>query len=178
MADVENAAPAAKKDLAKLPAGVMPDADYFANADEHAAWLRGQTRAPFGSYQQKLAYKKRSGYYRHWFNDVPGRVEQAIAHGYAHVKETGKPVKRPVGVAKEGGVMYAVLLEIPEQIWREDKQAEQEAVSEQARAIKEGRVASKSGDGLKPDDGNKFYTPNAGISLKEGAGRKPTGSGL
>lgn len=177
MSDTETAAPAAKKDIGKLPAGIMPDADYFSNADEHAAWLRGQTRAPFGSYQQKLAYKKRQGYYRHWFNDVPGRVEQAIAHGYAHVKEAGKPVKRPVGVAREGGIMYGVLLEIPEAIWRDDKAQEQAEVSEQARHIKEGRVASKSGDGLKPSDGDKFYTPNSGISLKEGTGRK-TGSGL
>jgi hypothetical protein len=163
-----------KKAAAQIKPGTIPDADSFSNAEEHAAWIRSQTRKPFGSYQQKLAYAKRQGYYRHWFNDEPGRVEAAIAHGYAHVKEQGKPVKRPVGTAKQGGVLYAFLLEIPEVIWREDKAAEQEEVTRLDRSIREGKVANKPGDGIRPQDGDKFYTPKEGIHVREG-GRGKSG---
>lgn len=171
MTNVEDA----KKATSKAAVPVIPDADHFSNAEEHAAWIRSQVRKPWGSYQQKLAYAKRQGYYRHWFNDEPGRIESAIAHGYAHVKEQGKPVKRPVGTAKQGGVLYGYLLEIPEVIWREDKAAEQQEISDQERRVKAGAIAKRPGDGLSEQDGSKFYTPREGITFKEGTGRGKSG---
>lgn len=164
-----------KKGPAMLKPGTIPDADHFSNAEEHATWIRSQARKPWGSYQQKLAYAKRQGYYRHWFNDEPGRVESAIAHGYAHVKEQGKPVKRPVGTARQGGKLDAYLLEIPEVIWKEDKAAEQQEISDQERRVKSGAVAKQPGDGLSEHDGSKFYTPKEGITFKEGTGRGKSG---
>jgi hypothetical protein len=103
-------------------------------------------RKPFGSRQQKLAYEERPGYHRHWFNDTPGRVEQALEAGYTYVQDKdGKKVSRVVGVAEGGGPLTAFLMEIPEEWYKEDMAAEQRRVDEMDGAIRKGAVSGEPG---------------------------------
>jgi hypothetical protein len=97
------------------------------------------TRKPFGSQNQKLYLPPRPGYYRHWFNDVPGRIDEALAAGYTHVLDAqGRPISRLVGRTDRGDGMRAYAMELPEEWFREDMQRGQELVDSRAAGIKRG----------------------------------------
>ena len=99
-----------------------------------------RTRKPFGAQTQKLAYEQREGYHRHWFNDTPGRIEQAIAAGYEHVVgRDGKNMSMPVGVhANQPGALIAFLMEIPQEWFDEDMAAQQQIIDEKMELINRG----------------------------------------
>lgn len=106
------------------------------------------TRKPFGSTTQKLAYPPRSGFHRHWFNEEPGRIDSALGAGYTHVEDKeGKKVQRVVGVGAGGGPLNAFLMEIPEEWYEEDMKRQEKAVMEMDESIRRGTVASAPGDG-------------------------------
>lgn len=109
-----------------------------------------EKRRPFGSQVQKLAYEARTGYHRHWFNDSPGRIEQAKEAGYTPVMDKeGKQVVRVVGTNPAGGALLGYLMEIPQEWYDEDMAQGQRQVDERDLAIKTGSVAGKVGeDGL------------------------------
>ena len=122
---------------------------------------RRKDRKPFGSALQKLAYPPREGFYRRWFNDVPGRIQKAIDAGYEHVKDpkTGKPESRVVGVQEgSGAALYAFLMETPLEWYNEDMKAEQKVIDERERSIREGRLNVQPGDNR--------YIPGQGINIR------------
>ncbi len=121
---------------------------------------RRRERKPFGSSLQKLAYAPREGYYRRWFNDIPGRVQKAKDAGFEHVNDplTGKPESRVVGVQEGGAALYAYLMETPQEWHDEDMADEQKKVDDMERSIKEGRVNIKPGDNR--------YIPGQGINIR------------
>jgi hypothetical protein len=117
-----------------------------------------RVRIPFGTFTEKLAFPPRPGFYSHWFNDKPMRIEQAKQAGYEHrLDAQGKPVSRPVGTRDGGGGMLAYLMDIP-QAWRdEDMAAHAKKVDEIDRPIREGKFAEKPGDNrYAPKDSIKF----------------------
>lgn len=150
------------------PPSVEPDEPALtADAELHRALLDAHahaekirvSRKPFGSMRQKLAWPPRSGYHRHWFNDDPGRIQEARAAGYESVKDhDGQIVSRPVGTAKAGGVLLGYLMEIPEVLWLEDMRAAQELANEREQAILKSEPRGKA---LKQDDRSKFYQPDS-----------------
>lgn len=116
-------------------------------------------RKPIGAYSQKLALSKRNGYHRHWFNDVAGRVEEAEANGWTHVKDQdGKPICRCVGTGRDRGAMYAYAMEIPEVFWLEDMAARNQAAQDKMESLKKTPFQAKSGQAQASDKG-KFYDP-------------------
>jgi hypothetical protein len=123
------------------------------------------TRRPFGSMMQKLAYPKRPGYHRHWFNDNSGRIEYATDEaGYTHVKDpkTGKNVSRVVGTREGGNPITAFLLEIPDEWFNDDMLRYEQENAARDDAMRRGQVTTKE-----PEDQAKFY-PSAqgrGISI-------------
>lgn len=122
-----------------------------------------ESRRPFGSQMQKLAYEPRLGYHRHWFNDSPGRLEQAINAGYQHVEDKeGVKVHTVVGVSATGGALTGYLMEIPEEWYKEDMARGQEQVDQIDQAVRKGAVAGKPGvDGV--------YVPESrGIKIRDG----------
>jgi hypothetical protein len=124
-----------------------------------------ESRKPFGSLLQKLAYPARHGYHRHWFNDDPGRIRDAGEAGYTHVKdEDGKIVVRTVGVAKEGGALKGYLMEIPQEWYDEDMAHAQDKAMDVDRAIQRGEVKSNSPLGAK--DQEKFYPGAQGRKIQ------------
>lgn len=116
-------------------------------------------RKPFGAYTQKLALPKRPGYHRHWFNDSPGRVEEALQAGWMHIQGKDKtPLKRVVGTARDGGPLYAYAMELPEVFWEEDVAARDERARAPLDAIKRSPFPARPG-AAKPSDSGKFYSP-------------------
>lgn len=121
-----------------------------------------EARRPFGSQTQKLAYEPRTGYHRHWFNDTPGRIEQALNAGYQHVdNKEGEKVKVVVGVNQAGGAMTGYLMEIPDEWYQEDMARGQEQVDQIDQAVRKGAVSGKPGvDGV--------YVPESrGIKIRD-----------
>ncbi len=145
-----------------------PDAD--TNPEAYAAYVAElrQKRKPFGAQMQKLAYPQRSGYKRHWFNDVGGRVQEYMDGGWTQVIDPkGKPVSRTVGTSRDNSPLRAVLLEIPSLFW-EEVEAERAAIA-RARMddIKSAPIRAESGTS-KASDKDKFYSPRENvISVKE-----------
>lgn len=132
-----------------------------------------QSRKPFGSTDQKLAFPARPGFHQHWFNDEPGRVVQAKEAGYEHVNDQrGVPVSRVVGVTSGGGPLIAYLMEIPQEWWEEDMARQQKLVDEKMADIRRGHVDKRN-----PLDLNAFYagSDRGNISIQEGTSANPRG---
>lgn len=122
-----------------------------------------EARQPFGSTTQKLAYPPRTGYHRHWFNDEPGRIDQALAAGYTHVDDKeGNQVKRVVGVTQGGGPLVGYLMEVPEEWFQEDMARQQKEVDKLDDAIRRGAIAGKPGE-----DG-RYIPANTPIRIRDG----------
>lgn len=118
-----------------------------------------EVRKPFGGQTQKLALPKRRGYHRHWFNDVGGRVDEAKASGWSHIKgRDGSPIRRAVGTGRDNGVLYAYAMELPEVFWQEDMDARHKEAAAKVDAIKESPARAKPGEAKRQDQG-KFYNP-------------------
>lgn len=94
-------------------------------------------RTPLGL-RNVLTAETRDGYVRRWFNDTDDRIERAKEAGYTEViKSSAKVGDEMAGADSQmgslvsksvGGGMRAVLMEIPEEFYREDQEAKQERV--------------------------------------------------
>ena len=117
-------------------------------------------RKPIGNYAQKLALPKRNGYHRHWFNDTAGRVGEAEANGWTHIKDKdGHNISRCVGTGRDKGALYAFAMEIPEVFWLEDLAARNQAATDKVDALKASPFQSRAGEAKAADKG-KFYDPS------------------
>lgn len=137
---------------------IMPDfgTPEYAQAIEE---LR-KRRSVFGATAQKLALPERRGYHRHWFNDVPGRIDEAFGNGWAPVVgRDSKPVSRVVGSGRDNKALVAFAMELPLPIWEEDQAARNREAQGRIDSIK-GAGAFRAPTGqAKPSDTGKFYSP-------------------
>lgn len=116
-------------------------------------------RTQFGEATYKLALPKRNGYHRHWFNDTPGRIEQANQSGWAHLQDQdGKPLKRVVGSGRHGGPLLAYAMEIPSVFWEEAMAVKHAAAQAKVDSIKKSPFQAAPGTAKASDQG-KFYSP-------------------
>lgn len=128
-------------------------------------------RKPFGALTQKLALDKRYGYHRHWFNDQAGRVQEAEENGWSFIEgKDGKPLRRPVGMGRDNGVLYAYAMELPEVFWEEDMAARH---AEAAAKLATTKGVKPQGIALKKEDSSNFYSPSG----REDAVQVSTGRG-
>lgn len=120
-------------------------------------------RKPFaGAMSQKLALPKRNGYHRHWFNDIAGRIDEAVASGWAHVinPRDGKPTRRAVGTGRDNGVLYAYAMEIPNVFWQEEMDAKHAVAAGQIEGIKKRPAVVPPQGVAQASDAGKFYSPH------------------
>lgn len=151
--------PPLNRDMANQPAGNAA-VDQIAAMDNTTA-PRPAARRPFSSVEYKLSYEARTGFRRHWFNEVGDRIHRAQEAGYDHVKgRDGQPVVRTVGVAEGGGPLRAYLMEIPEEWYKEDMAREQVLINEKESSIKRGALTG--------NEVEKGYIPAQGISIRQG----------
>lgn len=131
---------------------------------------RSPNRKPFGSMVQKLAVPPREGFHRHWFNEEPGRIDQAKENGYNHVLDaaTKKPITRVVNKAGQ----QAFLMEIPKEWFDEDMAVQQEAVDDKEKTIRRGQVTAANPE----ERDSRFYPTAQGrkIDIRSAATRRAT----
>jgi hypothetical protein len=133
----------------------------MATETEQAPSRPPRVRKPFGTMEQTMAYPKREGFHRHWFNDVKDRISRAQEAGYEHVKgKDDKNTSMVVGVAEGGGPLHAFLMEIPQEWYNEDMAAQQKIVDDREAVIKRGEADRQEGDGR--------YVPSQGIKISHG----------
>lgn len=145
-------------DVSLLNPVSAPDPSDVEAYAKYVAELR-QKRKPYGAQIQKLALPQRSGYKRHWFNDVGGRVQEYLDCGWTPVMDAkGSPVMRTVGSGRDNSPMKAYAMEIPSVFWEEVQQT----IFDQAKAkmddIKSAPIRSPQG-AAKSSDKDKFYSP-------------------
>ncbi len=161
-----SAAPALDQHVAVSP-GLSADASLASglSPDDRAALLADierikKIRRPFGAFSQKLALPQRPGYYRHWFNDSPGRLEEALSNGWTHVTGADKkPIKRVVGRGRDNGPLVAFAMELPRVFWEEDMAARNEQAQSRMDDIKSAPFKAQPG-ASKASDKGKFYSPD------------------
>ena len=128
-------------------------------AGEEAPRERRKVRNPFGSQKLKMAWPPRTGYFRHWFNDEPGRVIEAQAGGYTFVQDhSGKNVE--IVVDKTTG-KKAFLMEIPQEWYDEDMAEQQAKIEEMKSSISRGDIKQKSAQ----DGDERFYASAQGRKI-------------
>jgi hypothetical protein len=129
-----------------------------------------QARIPLGVARQKLAYSRREGYVRRWFNDNRNRLSAAEAAGYTFVTEErdGRDAKvsQVVGVKEDGSPMAAYLMEIRQEFYNED-QAAKERINAQ---VDEQLLRRTEPEGTSPADQGRFYQPTDGRSMRTEVG--------
>lgn len=125
---------------------------------------RGKDRVPLHM-RNRVVADKRPGFMRRFFNDVPGRIQAALDAGWDFVYKDGTEVTGDHSGTQEGGdlgsrvskpggggiVMY--LMEIPEELYREDQLAKQRLVD----ASESDMLPSESATNT-----DSFYTKNEG----------------
>lgn len=144
-----------------------PEGETLDQAVERIRALREKKREEWGDFAQKLALPKRPGYHTHWFNDVAGRIDEALASGWAHRTNPrdGKPHKRTVGVGRDNNPLVAYAMDLPLVFWEEEMAARHQTAAERINAIKKNPFAAKSGE-TKASDQGKFYSPTEAPPLQ------------
>lgn len=135
---------------------------------------RPRRRPAFGSSKLGVDCSKlhQAGYYCHWINDYPGRVQDALNSGYEFVSlsevqsapsigaptaDLGDRVSRRVGVMENGQELVAFLMKIPLDWKHENDAYYQERADAIDRAIRTGTVEHVE-NAYMPKDGIKYTT--------------------
>jgi len=121
--------------------------------EKKAVESRRKERIPLGVPRKKLEAKPIEGYHLHWVNDYPGRVIEALAGGYQFVEyseteindfvtpgnsDLGTRVKRQVGKNENGEALFAYLMKIEENLWKQDQEELQKRNNKVDEAIRRG----------------------------------------
>lgn len=126
-------------------------------SEEKPRRRRRRERQPLGGMRMRLAVEERKGFHQHWFNDEPGRVQDAHNNDYDHVlDENGEKRRELVGTDRNGKPLYAYLMEKPEDWYQEDQQLKQAHVDEIDRQIHSATVHTEAG----PTQSPEFYRPD------------------
>lgn len=128
-------------------------------------------RIPVGVPRSKLAVPEIRGYQLRWFNDLEGRIQQAIDGGYEFVSPDEAPtfgtpgdidnVNRDLGarvsrVVDKSTGMRAYLMRIKKEFYEEDQAAKQSIIDETDHQIRKGRL----------HDAEHRYVPDQGRGIK------------
>jgi len=132
-----------------------------------------QERVPVGVPRRKLTVggKCPPNKVRRWFNDKPGRIEQALDGGYAFVRDKmkvgdgpvdgnqsmGQAMSRQVGTEDDGRPITAYLMEIDRELHEQDQAAKQAVVDRVDQMIGAGK--------FKEGPGDNRYVPPGGIRI-------------
>jgi hypothetical protein len=146
-----------------VPGAASQEGETLEQAIARIGALRERNRKEWGDLSQKLALPKRSGYHTHWFNDVAGRIDEAVASGWAHRinPRDGKPFHRVVGTGRDGKALEAYAMDLPEVFWKEEMDARHAVAAARVDAIKKNPFQAKPGQAQASDKG-KFYDPTEG----------------
>lgn len=144
-----------------LAPGIAPEGETLDQSIERVGRLRQQNRKEWGEFSQKLALPKREGYHTHWFNDVAGRIDEALASGWSHRinPRDGKPFHRVVGTGRDSKPLEAYAMDLPQVFWKEEMDARHELAAARVEGIKKRPAVAQAGQAQASDAG-KFYSPH------------------
>ena len=146
-----------ERDLAMAPASptdaiLSDDPTQIVVQGEDGRLIDWESRKGFGAQTQKLAYPKRKGFERHWFNDEPDNIAAARNAGWTPVRNAlGEPEVRVVD--KTTG-LKGYLHEIPEAWYKADLAIAQKRADEVENSIRKGNAPGPQAPGITPD---KYY---------------------
>lgn len=121
------------------------------------------TRIPMGVPRRKMSTPTITGYQCRWMNDIPGRLDRAVAGGYEFVdrsevsdyglhevvpgnSDQGSRVSRIVGVHRdELTPLRAYLMKIKKAWYDDDQAVKQKRVNETDAAIRRGALNGEPG---------------------------------
>lgn len=102
---------------------------------------------------------KREGHRQRWVNDVDGRVAMFEEAGYTIVQRPTEVGDKQAGASAQvdrvvrkpvGGGVSAVLMEIPDEFYREDQMAKEAKIKDSERSLlNEAKDGEFYGDGIK-----------------------------
>ncbi len=117
---------------------------------------------------QQLIAPPRPGFVRRWVNDEKGKLDRRMNKGYTFVEEgevnapfeatshgLGSQVRQRVGRGPDGQPMDAVLMEIEEDLYQEDQQKKEDAITKTAAADLQG--SSLGSRGYTPKESDSHY---------------------
>ena len=117
---------------------------------------------------QQLVAPPRPGFVRRWGNDEKGKLDRRMNKGYTFVEEgevnapfettshgLGSQVRQRVGRGPDGQPMDAVLMEIEEDLYQEDQQKKEDAITKTATADLTG--SSLGSRGYTPKESDSHY---------------------
>ena len=122
-------------------------------------------RTPIGT-RSILKAPERKGFKRRFVNDEPGRIQAFLDAGYVIVDQETQMGDKNVGQASQvgsvaqkpvGGGMNAVLMEIPEDYYREDQAAKETRIKD----LEQGML--NDAEGNSPDKKNLY---GEGVKIK------------
>jgi hypothetical protein len=144
-----------------VPGAAQQESETLEQAIARVGAIRERNRKEWGDLSQKLALPKRAGYHTHWFNDVAGRIDEALASGWAHRinPRDGKPFHRVVGSGRDGKGLEAYAMDLPEVFWKEEMDARHKVAQDRVEGIKKRPAAAQPGQAQASDAG-KFYSPH------------------
>ena len=123
---------------------------------KRATSKRQSQRTPFGVPKSKLTINGATipGYVLRWVNDTDNRILEAQEGGYSHVHKDevpnigdknvvsveglGSVVCRVVGSDGRGNPMYAYLMKIDEELYREDQELKEELLTGKETELMQG----------------------------------------
>jgi hypothetical protein len=128
-----------------------------------------RARVPLGDPRPKMAAPERMGYRRRWINDTGDRLRAASTAGYEFVEDEievdeagrGKRRSMTVGTKEDGSPLKAFLMEIRNEFYEVDQAVKQGKIDEVDAAMRRGEV-----HGAQPQDEDKYYVPDEGISVR------------
>lgn len=149
------------------------------NEGDRQKSIPARKRHAFGTAQSKLAVENTDpNFHYHWINDVPGRIDEAMAGGYEFVKREevsllpgvtprnsapGDQVSAIVGKNEDGTALRAYLMKIPLEWYEENQKIIQDRVNLTDAAIREGRVTADT-------NSSKFYHKSGDIKMQNKLG--------
>jgi hypothetical protein len=148
-------------DHALAPDATPQEGETIEQAIARVGEIRARNRKEWGEFHQKLALPKRAGYHTHWFNDVAGRIDEALASGWSHRMNPrdGKPYHRVVGTGRDDKALEAFAMDLPLIFWQEEMDARHKAASDRVDSVKKRPAAAQPGQAQASDAG-KFYSPH------------------
>lgn len=113
---------------------------------------RRKDRKILGGAKLKLDAKDDTKNHQRWFNDVDGRVQDALDAGYDYVphrsgnETAGGNVSRRVGTGADGKPIMAFLMKKPKDMHEEDQREKRKVLDQRDQMIKHGHTPGQSGD--------------------------------
>ncbi len=117
-------------------------------ASLRARQLREGNRRAANARVPRLSYPRRPGWHQCWVNDQPGNIGRYKELGYDfRIDPVSKErISRVAGTAEGGGGLQTYLMEIPQEIYNDDRKALEDEMNKIDAQIRRGAIEGEAKD--------------------------------